>query len=274
MFVAPSVLLFSPPDDRPPRIGRSVVVVFWSAIVLLTLACGYASAQAPTPVPKPVPKIEGLGIVPVGQEIRLKVTGLPAPKNLEEWIQRVSVLVDAPDGGEFVADAESVLGVGTGSAGIRIFFSATKGGTYVLILHDGNSGTLATKRITVGPVVPVPDPLVPPAPVATGRRVILLVREAREVTPAFNLTELELTSGDSWKYLVSKKHDLLILSDDRQMPSSYPPIAQAAFQKAKGLSLPAIAILDPASWAELYVGAVDKNATAAQLVDLIKKYGG
>ena len=56
--------------------------------------------------------------------------------------------------------------------------------------------------------------------------------------------------------------------------STYPLIVQAAFQKAKGMAMPSIAILDPDSWSELYVGAVDKNASAAQIVDLIKKYGG
>jgi hypothetical protein len=67
---------------------------------------------------------------------------------------------------------------------------------------------------------------------------------------------------------------MLILSDDRDPPSNLPPTALAAYQKAKGLQMPCIVILDQASWAELYVAPVDPNATADQILDLIKKYGG
>lgn len=253
---------------------------FFVWTVALLFVAVQAIGQEPAPPPKPLPKIEGPSLASPGQEIRLSVTGLTTPPlsegigKLQEWSTKVQLVVDSPDGADAVADTDLSLGLGAQSVRFRVFFTPSKGGTYFLVLHDANAGVLTTKRIVVGPVVPVPDPLVPPVPVVSGRRMVMIVREAKEVTPAFNRTELDLTTGDSWKYLVSRKHDLLILSDDRPIPSTYPLIVQAAFQKAKGMAMPSIAILDPDSWSELYVGAVDKNASAAQIVDLIKKYGG
>lgn len=232
--------------------------------------------------PKPVPKIEGPALAAVGQEIRLSVTGLTTPPlsegigKLQEWSTKVSLMVDSPDGGEAIADTDLSLGLGAQSVRFRVFFTPSKGGIYFLVLHDANADQVVTKRITVGPVEvpPGPNPPMPPAPVTAGRRVVFIVRESKEVTPQFNLTELDLSSGESWKYLTQKKHDLLILSDDRGVPRSYPPIAQAAFQKAKGLAMPSIAIIDADSWAELYVGALDKNAKPSDILDIIKKHGG
>lgn len=231
--------------------------------------------------PKPVPKIEGPSMASPGQELRLIVTGLSTPPlsegigKLQEWSTKVSLTVDNPELGDSVADTDLSLGLGAQSVRFRVFFTPSRGGVYFLVLHDANADQVVTKRITVGPVEPPqPNPPVPPTPTVSGRRVVFIVRESKEVTPQFNLTELDLSSGESWKYLTQKKHDLLILSDDRGIPTNYPPIAQAAFQKAKGLTLPSIAILDPASWAELYVGALDKNAKPSDILDLIKKHGG
>lgn len=231
--------------------------------------------------PGPVPKIEGPSIAAPGQELRLIVTGLTTPPlsegigKLQEWSTKVSLVVDSPEGADAVADTDLSLGLGAQSVRFRVFFTPSKGGTYFLVLHDANADRVVTKRIVVGPVeVPQPNPPIPPTPVVSGRRVVFIVRESKEVTPQFNLTELDLSSGESWKYLTQKKHDLLILSDDRGIPANYPPMAQAAFQKAKGLNLPSIAILDPASWAELYVGVLDKDSKPSDILDIIKKHGG
>ena len=195
---------------------------------------------------------------------RALATDDPERFNEDKLIPRMRALMKIPD------LQPQVLGVG---------HWIVQGVLAVLFLGAGLAKlTQARERLQampqMAPVVPQPDPHVPPTPVVSGRRVIFLVREAKEVTPQFNRTELDLTSGESWKVLTQKKHDLLILSDDRGIPSNYPAIAQAAFQKAKGLSLPSIAILDPASWAELYVGPVDKNAKPEDIMSLIQKYGG
>ena len=249
-------------------------------LALLALLAAPVFAQEPPPGIKP--EIKGPSLALPGQELRLNATGLTTPPltegigKLQEWSTKVHLIIDGPEGVDVggVADTDLSLGLGAQSVKFRIFFTPPSGGTYVLVLHDANAGTVITKRIVVGPVVPKPDPLVPPTPVVSGRRVIFLVREAKEVTPQFNRTELDLTTGESWKTLRQKKHDLLILSDDRGIPSNYPATAQAAFQKAKGLTMPSIAILDPDSWAELYVGAVDKNAKPEDIMALIQKYGG
>lgn len=166
MFVVPSVLLFAPPDDRPPRARHSRAGLFVIAIALMSLAAGLVFGQDP----RPVPKIDGPTVVPLGGELRLSVTGLTTPplaegiQKLQEWSQRVSLVVDAPEGGEATADTDLSLGLGAQSVRFRIFFTASKGGTYVLIVHDANAGVVATKRITVGPVVPPPNPQPGPGP--------------------------------------------------------------------------------------------------------------
>ena len=236
--------------------------------------------RSPAP-PGVTPEIRGVPkVVAIGQELRLSVVGLTTPplgdnEVLRKWASNVELITDEPDGGESATDVELSLGIGSlQSVRFRIFYTPSIGGTHFLVLHDKNSGLIVKKRIVVGPAVPVPDPLVPPTPVVSGRRTILLVHEAQEVTPQMNRTELDLTTGDGWKYLVSKKHDMLILSDDRGIPTNYPAGVQAAFQKAKGLTLPSIAIIDTASSAELFVGPVDKNAKPDDILSIIKKYGG
>lgn len=252
--------------------------------VFLLLLCLSIPAMGQSPKPEPAPglkpRIEGPALAVPGQEVRLSVMGLTTPPlseglaKLQEWSQKVSIEVNGPDGTNAIADTDLSLGFGAQSVRFRVFFTADVGGIYVLIVHDGNADQIATKRITVGPVNPPPPPGPTPVPVVSGRRIILLVREAKEVSPKMNLTELDLTSGDSWKYLKEKKHDLLILSDDRPMPTNYPPIVQAAFQKAKGLKMPSLAIIDAASLAELFVEGINPDSSAQDVLNLIKKYGG
>lgn len=253
---------------------------FAHLLIFLALA---VPAFAQEPPPGITPEIKGPSLAAVGQELRLTVVGLTTPPladgigKLQEWSTKVNLLIDAPDGVVASADTDLSLGLGAQAVRFRIFFTPESGGTYVLVLHDANAGKVITKRIVVGPVVPQPDPPKPQPPTPTpaaGKRLVLLVREVRDVTPAMNLAELSLTSGDGLKYLRSKQHTLMILSDDRDPPKNLPPIALAAYQKAKGLTLPSIAILDQDSWAELFVGPVDKDASAEDILGIVKKYGG
>ena len=241
-------------------------------------------AFAQEPPPGISPEIKGPSLAVPGQELRLTVVGLTTPPlsegvgKLQEWSSKVSLLIDAPEGVQANFDTDLSLGLGPQQAvRFRIFFTPESGGTYVLVLHDANAAKVITKRIVVGPVVPQPDPPKPQPPTPTpaaGKRLVLLVREVRDVTPAMNLAELSLTSGDGLKYLRSKQHTLMILSDDRDPPKNLPPIALAAYQKAKGMAMPAVAVIDADSWAELFVGPVDKDASAEDILGIVKKYGG
>lgn len=142
--------------------------------------------EPPAPPPKLTPRIEGPSLASPGQELRLSVTGLTTPPlsegigKLQEWSTKVSLLVDAPEGGEATADTDLSLGLGAQSVRFRVFFTPSKGGVYFLVLQDANADVVVTKRITVGPVEP-PPPNPPPGPNPTpapiplsGLRVLIL----------------------------------------------------------------------------------------------------
>ena len=133
------------------------------AIAWLLLVASVAAQQ-------PKPLITGPATAAVGQEIRLSVEGLPSPdlstpeglKPVIVWASKIAISVDAPVGAEPIVESDISLNLGAGGVKLRLAFSADKPGTYVVILLDGNSVQVATRRITVGPVVPQPDP--PPGP--------------------------------------------------------------------------------------------------------------
>ena len=177
-------------------------------------------AQEPAPGPRPAPRIEGPTMTPVGAELRLSVTGLTTPPlsegigKLQEWSQKVSLIVDAPDGATAIADTDLSLGLGAQAVRFRVFFTPSAGGVYMLIVHDANAGVIATKRITVGPVVPTPNPPPGPGPnpgpspgpspiPLTGLRVLILEETAdrAKLEPA---QAAILTSTEVRSYLNSK----------------------------------------------------------------------
>lgn len=137
---------------------------FQSFVIAWLLCVASLAAQQPKPL------ITGPATAAVGQEIRLSVEGLPSPdlstpeglKPVIVWASKIAISVDAPVGAEPIVESDISLNLGAGGVKLRLAFSADKGGTYVLVLLDGNSVQVATKRITVGPVVPQPDP--PPGP--------------------------------------------------------------------------------------------------------------
>ncbi len=243
-------------------------------VVASLLLCGSVNAQV---------KITGPDVGLPKQEMRFSVTGIVPPslidadgfKKLQEWSSRMSLLVDSPAGGVEEADADLSLGLGAASVRFRILFTPQKAGVYFLVLDDNNTGSVAVKRITVGPVAPEPNPTPPPpGPVVSGRRIILLVREASDVTPKMNLTELALRDGPAADYLEEKKHQLLILSDDRGIPATASNATKQAWEQVKKLNLPALAIIDDAASSVAFVGSIDPNATPEQILAILKEHGG
>ncbi len=246
-------------------------------VVAALLLCSSVNAQV---------KISGPDVGLPKQELRYNVNGLTPPslvdadgfKKLQEWSSKMSLMVDAPGGGEEEADADLSLGLGASNVRFRILFTPQKPGVYFLILDDNNSGSVAVKRITVGPVAPEPNPTPPPpGPVKVGRRTILLVREASDVTPAMNLTELALRDGPAANYLEEKQHQLLILSDDRGLPSNATKAVKEAWSKAKALPLPALAIInssDADSSGVLFVKTIDPNLGVDEILRILKENGG
>ena len=244
---------------------------------LVLLVASIAAGQSPS--------IVGPSTAAVDQEIRLLVEGLKTPPldggliPLLEWGRKIPVVVDAPDGAKATATSAMELGFGAQPILFRIYFSGSKPGVYVLGLADTNQGTLTLRRVTVGPVVPIPDPTPTPPPgppmPAAGKRIALLVREASDVTPKMNLTELALRDGPAAEYLKSEGHSLLILSDDRGLPSSASKATKDAWEKVKHQKLPALAIIDAEGQSgELFVGSIDPDATPETILDIIKEHGG
>jgi len=133
--------------------------------VLILLVASFSTAQDG-------PRIGGPATANVGQELRLSVDGLTPPdlntpdglKAVVAWSSKLTVVVDSPTDSEAVVESDIALNL-TGSVKLRLTFSAAKGGTYVVVLLDGNAVRVATKRIVVGPAVPMPkpDPVVDPS---------------------------------------------------------------------------------------------------------------
>lgn len=136
------------------RIPLVLAVSFW----LSALVC---SAQ------EPALKIGGPILAAVGQEIRLPVTGLVSPdittgegiKPLIAWAAKIQTAIDSPLDTSASVDPEIGLTLG-GGVKLSLTFVTDKPGLYVLVLSDGNTGRLTTKRINVGGVVV--DPTKPP----------------------------------------------------------------------------------------------------------------
>lgn len=245
-------------------------LLLWCALV--------ASASAQT--------IGGLSTLQPLSEGRYPVAGLEVPAGsideLAKWAGGLVVAADGPAGAETSVEVD----IGLVKRQPTIYFSADKAGLYVLAIVDtrAKAPVIATKRIQVGEVVPpTPNPTPPgpipppkPVPVTSGKRIILIVREAGEVTPAMARMEVALRNGEPAKYLAEKGHTLLILSDDQSLPSTASQATKQAFEQAKGKA-PALAIVDAESKDFSGVLSVERIATDMRswdVIDAAKKAGG
>ena len=226
--------------------------------------------------------IGGLSTVPPLTEARFPVSGLAVPSgsidDLSKWASGLAVAVDSPIG----AEASIEVDIGLVKRQPVIYFSGDKPGLYVLCLVDAKSKepVIATKRVQVGEVVPpTPNPQPPgptPVPVTSGKRVILLVREAGEVTPQMARMEVALRNGEPAKYLSDKGHILVVMSDDQKLPATASQAAKQAFEQAKGIA-PALAIMDAEATGfsgVLSVERIKPDMTAAGIIEAVKKAGG
>ena len=120
---------------------------------------------------------------------------------------------------------------------------------------------------------PPPGPGPTPVPIA-GVRVLLLVRETADGTPALARTLTALRAGAHADYLRTKNHALTVLDDDAVGADGKPaPLLVKWRPHYQGLKLPALVIADQAGTV-LHAGSLADNATAEQIIETLKKVGG
>jgi hypothetical protein len=243
------------------------------AASLMLLAASLAAADPP--------KLVGPATASANQEVRLLVDGLAMPdlsgpdglNRVVEWANKLTFRVDSPPDADAFVECEIPLSL-AGKVKVRVTFSAPKSGIYVIVLHDGNSAQIATKRITVGPVVPQPDPPPgpgpTPVPVVSGKRIAILIHEASEQTPEMAQLIVTLRDGPTAAWLSTKGHRLLIL-DRTPKEAAGRWLSTVTTEAAKGV--PRLVILDATTDAVLYSESFG-GGNADTVTELVKRTGG
>jgi hypothetical protein len=208
-----------------------------------------------------------------GQEIRLSVTGLTTPPlsegigKLQEWSGKVSLLVDAPDGADAIADTDLSLGLGAQSVRFRVFFTPSKGGTYFLILHDANAAVIATKRIIVGPVevvTPAPNPP-SPSPIIPNQKATqatFIYEKSSHQLPSQVLSALsKLNTDRAGSGFVASSFEQDTKNADGSTPKQY----RVALEAAKKEGLPCLVV----QAGDMVLKVVKGPTTAEQVMEAV-----
>ena len=239
-------------------------------IAMAVCAAAVAASAQELPV-KPTPKIEGPVVAVPGQELRLSVTGLSMPKltdgldKLQTWNSKVSILVDSPDGGSALTDVEMAIGLGPQPMRYKLYFTPQTGGIYFLVLHDANSDTVVTKRIIAGPVVPQPDPTLPPSPTNPGRvtAATFIYEKSQHSIPSPVLGALsKLNSERAGSGFVGSSFEADTKGADGKTPKQY----VAALEAAKKAGLPCLVVMA----GETVLRVVKNPNTDTQVLEAVK----
>jgi hypothetical protein len=133
--------------------------------------------------------------------------------------------------------------------------------TFVLMATDSQAHIETQQRRVV-----VSD--IPPPPPQPGKRVLTILRETQDLTPALATLELELRTSPK----IKGKHSLTLLDPDGVDQDNKPSPRVAAIRAALGTaSLPGVVIEDGAGHV-LFAGACP--STSAGVLALLAKYGG
>ncbi|MBK7363043.1 MAG: hypothetical protein IPJ01_12170 [Micavibrio sp.] len=233
------------------------LILIGATIAMVSLAATVFSQEPPpivAPGPALVPKIDGPSTIATGAELRLSVSNLALPPvtdgfaKLQEWSQKVRIAVDAPDGAKPVTvDSDVAFGLGAQSLRLRLVFSAETPGIYVVILHDGNAGVVAYKRVTVGAGVPVVNPQPGPgpnpnqpgplSPSAVRKVVLIYEKDQSQVSPQLRQAIHNLNVGSSG--VVASVFEVDSTNGGGAIPKQF----EAAVKAAKDAGLPALVSL-------------------------------
>lgn len=121
---------------------------------------------------------------------------------------------------------------------------------------------------------PGPGPTPPPGPVVEGQRLVVIIYESDDSTPAFNrLLNGLLVAGPNSKYLADKKHELHEI--DKQ-DTSYDGTSSELLKKY-GPSAKfdrTLIVADKATGAVIAVGELTEESTASGVIEFIRQNGG
>lgn len=131
-----------------------------------------------------------------------------------------------------------------------------------------------------GPVVPpvVPPVVVPPdvpvvVPPVVGAKRIVILHEVGDQNPAFARMVTSLRTGAHAEYLVSKGHSLLVLDDESNDQNGQPDPLVAEL-RPRNSNWPALFILDGGDGRPLHDETLPANATADQVMQILREHGG
>lgn len=164
--------------------------------------------------------------------------------------------------------------------GYKTCVVAGPAGSYAVIQNTGKQTKIHTLPLGYGPVPP--NPPVPPSPppnppdppnppVVAGPRTILILHETGQQTPNHGILFNSLRSGPAASYLKEHKHRLFILDDD-SVSSDGKPLLEAWRKHLSDITIPALVVIDHASGAVLFKGAVPE--TADEILSTLKAHGG
>jgi hypothetical protein len=234
------------------------------AACLLACSCATVSAQAPAPLSLEVPNVTGNATEFI--VVRAVTTGVNV-----RWFAKT------PGLNVFPADLLK--------SSLSTVVTAQKDGQYVLVAYTAR-GDMPSEpafcTVTVGPkpieVVPPPGPEPPPVPPpvpVSGKRSIVLIRETADDTPAVGRMIVGLRSGSCAAYMTSKGHTLDMLDIDSVGPDGKPAALIEQFRpEIVGMTLPVLVVADYATLKLISKQTLPPTATAADVVEAVKKAGG
>lgn len=177
--------------------------------------------------------------------------------------------------------------------GGKVAYLAGKSGTFTVVLVgiDGENVSIDTHTVTIGgplPPTPVPPTPIPPGPtpptpvppgptppVVEGKRALLIIRESADATPAMARLITALRNPPHSVYLKDKGHTLSILDDDSVDKDGRPtPAVEAWRAQFKDLPLPVLFVIDAAQGNHIHKQSLAPTATAGDVIEVLKKFGG
>jgi hypothetical protein len=163
--------------------------------------------------------------------------------------------------------------------------TAPKDGVYILVAYTARGDmpsepafctvTIGPAPVVVVPPGPGPEPPAPPGPVESGKRLVVLIRETADDTPAVGQMLVGLRSGPSAAYLSSKSHTLDMLDIHSVGPDGKPASLIEMFRpEIAGMTLPVLVVADAVTRKLISKQTLPPTATAADVVEAVKKAGG